>query len=386
MHLSGKFLRGALLGAAAMYWLDPVSGRRRRALTRQRFTHAAHQAVDETEVMARDLAHRARGIVRGARARLRPSPVDDTVLEERVRAKLGRVCSHPSSVEVVCHAGWVELTGPILRGEEERVIRAIKHVPGVREVVSRLDVHDRAEGIPGLQGGRPRPGDRLDLFQRTWAPATQALVGATGAALLWRGVRHRGPGGLASSVAGLTLVARSISSGRRITALEQHKRGVSVRKTINVDAPVEEVYALWNSFESFPRFMSHVKAVERIGEDAYHWRVTGPLGITVAWDAEITERIANELIAWRSVDSALVENAGRVHFTPNRHGGTQIDVQLAYHPPTGYIGHALASLLGASPKKQMDDDLVRFKSLVEEGKATGRQETVTREEIGATLR
>jgi len=33
------------------------------------------------------------------------------------------------------------------------------------------------------------------------------------------------------------------------------------------------------------------------------------------------------------------------------------------------------------PKRQIDDDLVRFKSLMEVGKATGRKEKVTRDEL-----
>jgi uncharacterized membrane protein len=53
---------------------------------------------------------------------------------------------------------------------------------------------------------------------------------------------------------------------------------------------------------------------------------------------------------------------------------------MTYTPPAGALGHVFARLLGADPKKQMDDDLLRFKSLLETGKATGR-ETVSREEL-----
>jgi uncharacterized membrane protein len=101
----------------------------------------------------------------------------------------------------------------------------------------------------------------------------------------------------------------------------------------------------------------------------------------VQWDAELIELQPNELVAWRSARGAAVENAGRVRFTRNEQGGTRVEVQLSYHPPGGRLGHLLATLLGAGPKKLMDDDLVRLKSLIELGKATGRRGAVTLEEI-----
>ncbi len=76
----------------------------------------------------------------------------------------------------------------------------------------------------------------------------------------------------------------------------------------------------------------------------------------------------------------MVENAGIIHFEEAGGGRTRLDIRLSYNPPAGAIGHAFAKLLGADPKKQMDDDLLRFKSLMELGKATGH-ETVTRDEL-----
>jgi uncharacterized membrane protein len=80
------------------------------------------------------------------------------------------------------------------------------------------------------------------------------------------------------------------------------------------------------------------------------------------------------------VEGALVENAGVIHFEDMGRGRTRLDIRLSYNPPAGAIGHAFAKLLGADPKRQMDDDLLRFKSLMERGKATGH-ETVSRDEL-----
>jgi uncharacterized membrane protein len=54
---------------------------------------------------------------------------------------------------------------------------------------------------------------------------------------------------------------------------------------------------------------------------------------------------------------------------------------VTYNPPLGAIGHAVAALFGSDPKKQLDDDLLRLKSLVEQGKASGREQQVTRDQF-----
>jgi uncharacterized membrane protein len=68
-------------------------------------------------------------------------------------------------------------------------------------------------------------------------------------------------------------------------------------------------------------------------------------------------------------------------FQSNPDGSTRIDIRLSYNPPAGALGHAIASIFGSDPKHQMEQDLVRFKSLIEEGKATADGKTVTREEV-----
>jgi uncharacterized membrane protein len=62
--------------------------------------------------------------------------------------------------------------------------------------------------------------------------------------------------------------------------------------------------------------------------------------------------------------------------------GTRVHVQMRYTPPAGAVGHGLAALLGADPRRALDEDLVRFKSLLEEGKTSVRGQTVTREALG----
>jgi uncharacterized membrane protein len=103
----------------------------------------------------------------------------------------------------------------------------------------------------------------------------------------------------------------------------------------------------------------------------------------VDWEAVTTAWVPNATIAWESVEGGAVATAGVVHFRPVDDGGTVIDVRLSYTPPAGAVGHAVAVLFGVDPKQSMDDDMVRLKSLLEEGRTTaGRaREQVRLEEI-----
>ena len=106
----------------------------------------------------------------------------------------------------------------------------------------------------------------------------------------------------------------------------------------------------------------------KVDGDRSHWVARGPLGHSVEWDAEIVNRRENELIAWRSLEGSQVDTAGSVHFVPlGGDRGTEVRVVLKYDPPGGRIGSAVAWLFGASPERQIREDLRRFKQVMETG-------------------
>ena len=63
----------------------------------------------------------------------------------------------------------------------------------------------------------------------------------------------------------------------------------SAAQYFEVEAPVAQVYAYWRDFSNFPAFMPDVKEVTVTGSTTSHWKVSGPLGKSVEWDAEIVE-------------------------------------------------------------------------------------------------
>ncbi len=372
---------GVGLGAGVMYLADPRSGRWRRAHAQDKAVHVAHEAGDAAQIVARDLAHRTRGLFFELLGRLRHEEVDDATLAARVRAALGRVCSHPHSVSVRCNQGRVFLEGVILADERKKLLQRVRRVRGVGRVEDLLDAYAEAGRHPDLQGGVMRMGDRPEFLQQHWSPAARFLAVVGGVGLMALGLSRRGVPGAVLGGTGLTVGLRGLTNLelRRLLGLGAGRRGITLHKDLHVNAPVEEVFAFWSMMENFPRFMSHVAEVRKLTADRWHWKVRGPAGMTFQWDALVTRYAPNALLAWKSVEGATIENAGIIRF--QREGeGTRLDIRLSYHPPVGAIGHAFARLLGADPKKQMDDDLLRFKSLMELGKATGR-ETVTRDAL-----
>ncbi len=379
MRHTMTFVGGMGIGAGLTYALAPGARRRRRARLADELQHGVHEATQGVERAARDLSHRSRGVVFSALGRLRRESVDDARLEQRVRSKLGRVCSHPGAIEVVARRGAVELHGKVLEREHDAILATVHDVRGVRGIVDGLERHARPGHEPSLQGGRVRgrpPAER-------WSPAVRLLAGAAGVALAGGAGKRLGLPNGPARLFGLSLVLQAVTNRGlvRLLGLRGGRRAVDVRKSIEIDAPVEEVFGLWSQLESFPRYMSHVKEVRRTDDGQYEWTVAGPAGLSIGWRAAVTSFVPERVIAWRSVEGEAIANAGILRFRPTPTGGTRLEIALSYNPPAGVVGHALAAALGAHPKRLIDDDLLRFKSLVEAGKATGRAGTVTRAEI-----
>ncbi len=136
-----------------------------------------------------------------------------------------------------------------------------------------------------------------------------------------------------------------------------------VEKSIRVAAPVEEVYRFWRDFQNFPRFMENVEDVRLTGDRMSHWKLKGPMGASVEYDAELTEDEPNKSIGWNSRGGSL-ESTGNVTFTPTGDNTLVHVVMQWYDPPAGPVGEAASRML-QNPDKMLEEDLQRFKDLVE---------------------
>src|SRR5687768_15795468 len=117
MKAHKTLVAGLLLGAGLMYLLDPDRGIRRRHIAVDRLGRARRRVGEELGAAARDVKNRSSGSVAGLRSRFAGDDADDVVIEERVRARLGRLVSHPSAVEVSVIQGEATLRGAVLEDE-----------------------------------------------------------------------------------------------------------------------------------------------------------------------------------------------------------------------------------------------------------------------------
>ena len=157
---------------------------------------------------------------------------------------------------------------------------------------------------------------------------------------------------------------------------------VEVTKSVTINKSPEELFTFWRNFENLPMFMDHLESVEVKGDKNSHWKAKAPLGYSVEWDAQITDEKKDEFIKWRSTQNADIPNSGTVEFKPTVNRGTEVKVNLIYEAPAGKLGALAAKLFGEEPEQQVEEDLRRFKRLMEagmnlqiEGQPSGRAES-----------
>ena len=139
-----------------------------------------------------------------------------------------------------------------------------------------------------------------------------------------------------------------------------------ITQSLDVDVPVSTAYNQWTQFETFPQFMNGVEEIRQIDDTHTHWKIS-IAGVTREFDAEITEQIPDERVAWRSTGGT--EHAGVVTFHKLADAKTRVTLQLDTEPE-GVVEKA-ADKLGFT-KRQAAGDLERFKKFIEsQGSATG---------------
>src|SRR3954470_24835647 len=310
------------IGAALMYFYDPNTGRKRRNDFKNQVNAAQRKLEHGKEVLIRDATNRTHGML----------------VETRQ---------------------WIESRRQGGAAEGEYLPRG--GMASVQQVASNI-------AAPWLSAN--------------WSPTQRASAGALGAGMAAYGFLRGGLKGLIYGALGGALFARA-TTNQSLTKLGD-RRGILVEKTVNIDAPVEEVFAYWRNLENMPQWMSHVREVRYQGGDRYHWVVDGPAGTPVEWDSELLNVVENREMTWRSVEGSQVDNTGRVRFEQDG-AGSRVSVQRRYMPPGGALGHVVAKAFGVDPKSHMDDDLARMKSTIESGRPPRDAAAQRRTSDGATL-
>jgi uncharacterized membrane protein len=147
-----------------------------------------------------------------------------------------------------------------------------------------------------------------------------------------------------------------------------------IKKSIEVDRPLSDVYNQWTQFEEFPKFREGVKEVRQLDDQRLHWRADIG-GKEKEWTAKIIEQIPDDRIAWRSESGEYT--SGQVDFARLGTDRTQVALEISYDPK-GFIEN-VGDAVGVVSRR-IENDLERFKEFIENrGQETGAWRGTIRE-------
>lgn len=271
--------------------------------------------------------------------------------------------------------GWVSLglgVAQLAAPDRVRRLSGVDDSAASRAVVPLVGARELVHAA-GLLTGR-----RKSAWAWTRVAGDAMDLTALGMAMTHRsGGRRRRLLAVTGAVAGITVIdlltavqaARTKDIGSVPEVRGTRKGGpMELTATTTIRKPASEVFAYWRDLENLPTFMAHLEQVRTTGDRTSRWTADAPFGKDVGWDAEISEEVPGERIAWRSIGNADVPNAGAVRFVPAPDGvSTEVHVALTYDIPGGPVGKAVAKYFGEEPHQQLDDDLRRLKQVLETG-------------------
>ncbi|MDP8991640.1 MAG: BON domain-containing protein [Actinomycetota bacterium] len=144
-----SFLAG--LGAAVFYFLDPRSGRGRRARAKDQLVAKARRKGQEVQQKASYVGGKLEGVAQSVRQPGGEAPADDKALADKVKSEvLGGQRFEGHQVVVDAADGVVALRGEVQTSEQiDELEGAVRKVAGVRDVENY--VHVPGEPAPNKQ-------------------------------------------------------------------------------------------------------------------------------------------------------------------------------------------------------------------------------------------
>jgi uncharacterized membrane protein len=357
-------LGGIATAATAAYFLDRGNGRERRAKAARETERLVKAIAKGATLGVRDGQHRLVGMTKQAWFALRQEHLEDRVLVERIRSRMGRIVSCPHKIHVASDEGVVTLWGQASQDQAFQLARAVTGMRGVKDLRDHIEIRE-TEAEPPRQHDTLREA-RL-ATRLNWSPWRRLLTVVGGAAVAAYGWRRRDKLGFCLSAMGAGFAAqgwmkRNVYS---VLALSDECPGFELERLVKIRAPISDIYDFWCNPENYPKVFSHISSIERQGENLYRWTINGPAGIPIHWEGMITRTVPNTIVEWKSLPGSAVGNFGVARFDPNYDASTRVHIRMFYRPPAGILGRFLAELFDADPKKVLDQDLSRLKRIFE---------------------
>ena len=140
--------------------------------------------------------------------------------------------------------------------------------------------------------------------------------------------------------------------------------------TTSIKAPVEDVWSVWSDLESMPLWMTWIESVKTIDEntttlpDLTEWTLAAN-GFRFKWKAKINERVEKEKLKWESIGG--LPTKGSVNFSSENDKQTGVKLSVTYELPRILAPLMEPNILGGMVTNELQENLDRFKALVESG-------------------
>ena len=135
--------------------------------------------------------------------------------------------------------------------------------------------------------------------------------------------------------------------------------------TSDINAPVEQVWAVWMDLEAMPRWMNWIESVKTLDDpNLTNWTLAAQ-GFRFHWKARITKQVEGQQLQWESVGG--LPTKGAVRFYPESENRTAVKLSVTYELPRALAPLMEPSILGGIVTRELQANLDRFRNLVESG-------------------
>lgn len=192
--------------------------------------------------------------------------------------------------------------------------------------------------------------------------------------LLWNSLMNRRARGI-KSIAAAYMLYRGITGNCAAYTMAGRQswreyRNVNIRDSLYIKRSPISLYHMWRNLENLPRFMTHLVSVEKIYDNIYEFKARIPGNpLPLQWKSCIVMDIPGEMISWKSLPDALVENSGKIEFRQTGVNSTELHLNISYKPPMGLLGGMVSDFFHGQLEETIKQDIDAFKIFAEESAA-----------------
>jgi len=165
--------------------------------------------------------------------------------------------------------------------------------------------------------------------------------------------------------AALVLYAARPWIERAILAAGERRRRVALRSSVEIDRPLQAVFAFFKDFENLPRVVGSVRSITDYQDGRSHWEAYTPAGQPIEWDVVVTKYVPNSVIGFESVPGSVVDVRAQFRFTRISSTRTRFDVETYFAPHVTGLGDAMRAIVTPANERRIMGDLDHMRFYLE---------------------